>query len=85
MNKWQCKTAEGVARQSTAEASLKQIRIVCHPFELRRSVFRHLLHFCIRGRALRCSPVSVKIRTRPLTWQNLFHQSQIRSTALYSG
>jgi len=48
MNKWQCKTGEGVARKLAAAAPLKQIRIVCHwiishPFALRRSVFRHLL------------------------------------------
>jgi len=30
MNKWQCKTGEGVARKLTAATSLKQIRIVCH-------------------------------------------------------
>ena len=46
MNKWQCKAGEGVARKLAAAAALKQIRIVCHkiishPFELRRSVFRH--------------------------------------------
>jgi hypothetical protein len=69
MNKWQCKTGEAAGLMLAAVAAFEQIRIICHqiishPFELRRSVFRHLLHFCIRGHALRCSPVSVKIRTR---------------------
>jgi hypothetical protein len=64
MNKWQCKTGEAVVLMLAAAAAFEQIRIICHPFELRRSVFRHLLQFCIRGYALRCSPVSVKIRTR---------------------
>jgi hypothetical protein len=30
MNKWQCKTGEGVARKLTAEAAFEQIRIICH-------------------------------------------------------
>jgi hypothetical protein len=38
--------------------------MISHSFDLRRSDFVISFHLYVRGRTLRCSPVSAKIRTQ---------------------